>query len=265
MSQLLNIGADSIRGVLSLYDPNYNYSDNSLSASLQSQVTDKMTDFGYKSSVTGFNVGTAFEQYDDFYFSPSISSFYEKVDTSSTASAVKKKQDGSYFDTNFSYGLTYDKRNQSFQTTDGFRSSFKQTLPMISDDYAVTNSYQFDTYHEFFENFVGALGFTAKAVNSISGDDVRVSKRLYMPSNKLRGFEGGRVGPIEDGAYVGGNYITTLNLSSTVPSILQTLENTDLKIFYDAANIWGVDYSSTIDDSNNLRSSVGVSIDWFTR
>ena len=37
-----------------------------------------------------------------------------------------------------------------------------------------------------------------------------------------------------------------------------------MKVFYDAANIWGVDYSSDIDDSNNLRSSVGVSIDWYT-
>ena len=260
----LNVSGDTVRGVISMYDPNYNYSDNSLSTSFQSQVTDKMTDFGYKSSVTGFNIGTSFEQYDDFYFSPSISSFYETVDTSSTASAVKKKQDGSYFDTNFSYGLTYDKRNQRFQPSDGFRSSFKQTLPMISDDYAITNAYYFDSYHEIYENFVGALGFSARAVNSISGDDVRVSKRLYVPNSRLRGFETGRVGPIEDGAYVGGNYITTLNLSTTVPTIFQSLENTDLKVFYDAANIWGVDYSSDIDDSNNLRSSVGVSIDWYT-
>ena len=135
---------------------------------------------------------------------------------------------------------------------------------MISDDYAITNAYYFDSYHEIYENFVGALGFSARAVNSISGDDVRVSKRLYVPNSRLRGFETGRVGPIEDGAYVGGNYITTLNLSTTVPTIFQSLENTDLKVFYDAANIWGVDYSSDIDDSNNLRSSVGVSIDWYT-
>ena len=37
-----------------------------------------------------------------------------------------------------------------------------------------------------------------------------------------------------------------------------------MKMFLDAANVWGVDYSDTIDDSNKIRSSVGVAIDWFT-
>ena len=223
-----------------------------------------MSDFGYKNSLTGFNIGTTYEQYDDFYFSPSISSFIETVDTSSTASAVKKKQDGSYFDTVFSYGLIYDKRNQIFQPTDGFRSSFSQTLPIISDDNAIIHSYDFNTYQEFSKSMVGSIGFSTKAVNSLSGDDVRVSKRVYIPNGKLRGFIAGRVGPKEDGVYIGGNYYTTLNFATTIPSLLKDFQDTDFKIFYDVANIWGVDYSSAIDNSNNIRSSVGVSVDWYT-
>ena len=35
-------------------------------------------------------------------------------------------------------------------------------------------------------------------------------------------------------------------------------------LFFDAANIWGVDYDSSIDDSNKIRSSIGVGLDWFT-
>jgi len=35
-------------------------------------------------------------------------------------------------------------------------------------------------------------------------------------------------------------------------------------LFIDAANVWGVDYSDTIDDSDKIRSSFGVAIDWFT-
>ena len=260
----LNLSADTVRGVFSIYNPNFNYTDNSLSASIQSQVTDKMKDFGYKSSLTGFNIGTTYEQYDDFYFSPSISSFIETVDTSSTASAAKKKQDGSYFDTFFSYGLIYDKRNQIFQPTDGFKSSFSQSLPILSDDNAIIHSYDFNTYQEFSKSMVGSIGFSTKAVNSLSGDDVRVSKRVYIPNSKLRGFTAGRVGPKEDGAYIGGNYYTTLNFATTIPSLLKDFQDTDFKIFYDVANIWGVDYSSAIDNSNNIRSSVGVSVDWYT-
>ena len=28
--------------------------------------------------------------------------------------------------------------------------------------------------------------------------------------------------------------------------------------------MWGVDYSSTIDDSSKIRSSIGMAVDWFT-
>ena len=38
----------------------------------------------------------------------------------------------------------------------------------------------------------------------------------------------------------------------------------DASIFVDIANLWGVDYDSSIDDSNKVRSSIGIGIDWFS-
>ena len=32
-------------------------------------------------------------------------------------------------------------------------------------------------------------------------------------------------------------------------------------MFYDIANIWGVDYSDSISDSSKIRSSIGIGID----
>jgi len=37
-----------------------------------------------------------------------------------------------------------------------------------------------------------------------------------------------------------------------------------LLFFIDAANLWGVDYDSSLDDSSKIRSSVGIAVDWFT-
>jgi len=34
--------------------------------------------------------------------------------------------------------------------------------------------------------------------------------------------------------------------------------------FFDAANVWGVDYSSALNDENKIRSSIGVAVDFFT-
>ena len=109
-----------------------------------------------------------------------------------------------------------------------------------------------------------SAGFFARSINSITDDDVRVSKRLYAPSSRLRGFQKGGIGPIDGSDYVGGNYVATVNASSTVPYVLQTMENIDLKIFFDAGNVWGVDYSNTIDDSNKIRSSTGLALEILT-
>ena len=40
--------------------------------------------------------------------------------------------------------------------------------------------------------------------------------------------------------------------------------NTDFGVFFDTANVWGVDFRDSYDDSNKIRSSYGVSIDWLT-
>ena len=110
---------------------------------------------------------------------------------------------------------------------------------------------------------VGRLAFHIKSVNALTDDDVRISKRLYIPQSKLRGFERGKIGPMENGDYIGGNYISTINLSTSLPQILPTFQNTDISIFFDAANMWGVDYNSAIDNSK-IRSSFGLAIDLLT-
>ena len=58
--------------------------------------------------------------------------------------------------------------------------------------------------------------------------------------------------------------MTTANLSTTLPQILSNIQEVDFVMFLDAANIWGVDYDSSINDDGSFRSSVGVGIDWMT-
>ena len=86
---------------------------------------------------------------------------------------------------------------------------------------------------------------------------------MYLSSRSLRGFESGRVGPKDGTDFIGGNYLSSLNISTTLPELLKDLENIDFKFFYDAGNVWGVDYNSKL-DSNKIRSSTGLSVDWFT-
>ena len=48
------------------------------------------------------------------------------------------------------------------------------------------------------------------------------------------------------------------------PSILfENFETLDASLFLDIANIWGVDYDSSIDDDDEIKFN-GIGLDWFT-
>ena len=53
-------------------------------------------------------------------------------------------------------------------------------------------------------------------------------------------------------------------MNSTIPQLFPNLQNLDAIIFLDAANIWGVDYDSSLSDGNKLRSAIGIGVDWYT-
>ena len=260
----VTISAESLKGLVAINNPNYKGSNRSLNASLESSVTDRLKNFGYKSNKTGFSVGSGFEFYDNLYWNTGFSSYVEKLDTDSTASASIKKQEGSYFDTFFNQTFSYDKRNQKFKTSEGYISRFTQNVPLISESYTITNAYNYKIYNQWLEENVFSFGFFAKTTNSLTGKNVKLSDRLFLPSGKLRGFESGKVGPKDGLDYIGGNYAASINLATTLPQIMPNLQNTNFSVFFDAANIWGIDYNSSLSDESKIRSSVGIALDFFT-
>ena len=194
----------------------------------------------------------------------SLFKYIEKLETDSTASASLKKQEASYFDTFFNYTINFDKRNASFKPTDGFRSRFTQNVPLLSDTSTLKNTYDYKTYAEWFNESIATFSFYGATSNSITGKDVKLSDRLFIPSKRLRGFESGRVGPKDGSDFIGGNYAMTVNLATTVPQLLKNFQNTNVSVFFDAANLWGVDYSSSISDGSEIRSSIGLAVDFLT-
>ena len=260
----LEVSEESIKGNFSLRNPNYNNSDKAIYTNVQSSETDRLKDFGYKTNKTGFTLGTDFEYYDDFYLGVGINSYYESIETDSTASAQQKKLKGNYFDNFLSLNFDYDKRNQKFQTSQGFRNFFSTDLPIISETNTLANTLISTKYFEFLNNNVLKSSFYFKNSNSLTGDNIKLSERLYLPSNRLRGFEKGKVGPKDGNDFIGGNYIASLNFSSDIPKLLENSQTTDLIIFLDIANVWGVDYDSSLENSDEIKSALGVGLDWFS-
>ncbi|MDC1344319.1 outer membrane protein assembly factor BamA [Pelagibacteraceae bacterium] len=258
------VSTESLKGIISMNNPNYKGSNRSLNTSLESTITDRLENFGYKSNKTGISVGSSFEFYDDLYWNTGVSSYIEKLDTDNKASASMKKQEGSYFDTFFNHTFSYDKRNQRYQTSDGYISRFSQNIPLISDTYTLTNSYNYKVYNEWSDKNVLTFGFFAKTSNSLSDKNVKLSDRIYLPESKLRGFESGKVGPKDGADYIGGNYAASINIATSLSQILPSSQNTNFSIFFDAGNVWGIDYNSLLSDESKIRSSVGIALDFFT-
>ena len=260
----ITVSENNLKGLISVNNPNYKGTNRSLNFSLESSSNDRLGDFGYKSNKTGLSIGTGFEFYDNLRFSPGVSSYVETLKTDATASKKMKQQRGSYFDTFFNYTFDYDKRDSGYQTTEGFRSRFTQNVPVISENYSLTNTYDYKYYQKWLSENIATLGIYASTTTALSGGDVKLSERIHLPSNKLRGFESGKTGPKDGQDYVGGNYALAFNLATTLPQILPSLQNVDFSLFFDAANIWGLDYSSTKSEGSKIRSSVGLAIDFYT-
>ena len=258
----LNISDERVKGKFVVSNPNYRNSDKILDLALEATSIDRADTSGYKSNVTGFSIGTKFEYLDDLRFGLSTRNTIEKIDVDASASAKQKKQDGNYFDSFIGLDFFYDKRNQKYQTTSGFFSGYNLSLPIISDTNTLMNNYNYKIFKELYENNVSTLSFLFKSANSLTGDDVKLSERLYLPGRKIRGFESGKIGPKDGSDYIGGNFVSSINATTTIP-FLENIQSVDVVMFADAANIWGVDYDSSL-DKNGIRSSFGIGLDWLT-
>ena len=260
----LSLSTNSIKGQFSYFNPNFKNTDKSIYYNIEATELDRLTNFGYKSNKLGFSLGTNFEYFDDLNLGLGFQNYLEKITTDSSASTRQKSQAGNYWDTFLDIDFNYDKRNQKYQTTSGFLSNYNVKLPLISEGLTLSNEYIYKLFTELYENNLTTTSFLFSFANSLNNTEIKLSERLFIPSRNLRGFESGKIGPKDGNDFVGGNFISTLNFSSTLPQILENNQNLDFLFFFDAANIWGVDYDSSIDDKSGLRSSIGVGVDWLT-
>ena len=261
----LEIQADeeSLIGDFRYTDPNYNFLGNSITYSLSSERNDK-PDLGFENSIVSTGIGTSFEQYKDVKVRLGLQASYDDLQTEDSASAALKQQNGTYSELLGSYGFTFDQRDKAFMPTSGSIFSFSQSLPLAADKSFITNTLSSSFYKSLSENVIGSAKIYLASIDGLGGDDVRISKRRGISSSRLRGFEKNKVGPVDGSDHVGGNYVASLNFETNLPNLLPENSNADIGLFLDFGNVWGVDYDSSIDESNEIRSSTGITLNWLS-
>ncbi len=259
----LELSEDTVKGQINYKNPNYDLLGNSLNYNLTNVTNDK-PEQGYENKLISAGVDTSFEQFKNIYTSLGLDLSYDDLRTTSNASSSLKKQAGDFVELSGKYGFSYDQRDRTFMPTDGSIVTFSQTLPIAADKPFIGNTFSTSSYHTLNENIVGAAKIYLATINGLDNEDVRISKRKTLSSSRLRGFEKGKVGPVDSDDHVGGNYAAALNLEANLPNLLPDSSNTDISIFFDMGNVWGVDYDDTLEDSNKLRTSTGVAASWIS-
>ena len=258
------ISENSFKGKFEVNNPNYKNTDKSIYISAEAIENDNLSNFGYKSNKTGINFGTRFEYLRDLNLGIGSSNFYEVIETNSSASKRQRDQEGNYWDSFLNLDFNYDKRNQKFQTSSGYRSYYSLDIPVISENNTLKNYYDYSYYFDLFDRNISTLSLLLRSSNSVTGKNIKLSERINIPSSRLRGFESGKIGPKDGADFIGGNYAASLNFASTIPQIFEESQNVDFLFFIDTANVWGVDYNSSLNDGGSIRSSTGVALDWFS-
>ena len=259
----IDIDEESLSGRLNFTDPNYDFLGNALNVYISSTGNDK-PDQGYENTTVTTGISTSFEQYKNVFATLGIDASYDDLRTFDSASESLKKQAGEFSEFSGRYGFKYDKRDRKFMPTSGSVYSFNQTLPIVADKRFISNTISASGYKSFSENIIGSSKIYLSAINGIGDDDVRLSKRKNLSQRRLRGFERGKVGPVDGDDHVGGNYAAALNFEVNLPNVFPESTNTEVGLFLDFGNLWGVDYDSSLDKSNELRSSTGVAASWLS-
>ncbi len=257
----VEVDAESLAGTLNFSDPNYDFLGNSINYFIKSESNDKPNQ-GYENTIISSGINTGFEQYKDIFTSLGVSATYDDLRTDGSASQSLKKQSGEFTELAGSYGFNYDGRDRSFMPTKGSIFGFKQTIPFYADKSYISNRLTYSKYTTFSENIVGAGKFYLSTIDGLNDEDVRISKRKSLSSTRLRGFKKNKIGPVDNNDHVGGNYAAAVNLEANLPNLLPENTKTDISVFLDFGNVWGVDYDSSIDKSNKIRSSTGVAASW---
>lgn len=166
------------------------------------------------------------------------------------------------------YRYTFDNRIGGLDPNRGFLFRFGQDFAGLGGDISSVTSTALASYQikAFREEVTFRAEIEGGAVMT-SGGDSRIVDR-FTGNGKIRGFEPNGLGPrdltVVNEDALGGNYFAVARLEAEFPIGLPEEYGITGGLFADVGSVWGLDNNlgGAVDDSMNLRSSVGVSILW---
>ena len=232
---------------------------------ISNEETDLSSSFGYKTKSR--SIGYSRSLRIDEKVSTSVGINYSQLEGYDPVLNVDFINDNidSFDQTEFRFNLIFDSTDDIFFPTKGISSSLKLNLSpeILSKDAFYKIFLEFNQYKNlkdsdrylFFANDLGiadSFNSNLKTINSFS-----------LGGSNFKGFDYRGIGPKKNGAYLGGNSYFTSTVGYGGSFLFDEKDNINLRLFYTTGSVWGSDY--TDDNKFNLRSSVGLSLDFLSQ
>jgi outer membrane protein insertion porin family len=189
-------------------------------------------------------------------------------DVDDDASVFIQEEEGKRITSLVGQTFIYDRRDTRFLPSAGYLLRLDQDVAGLGgDNRFLRHEARADWYYSLAKNWVINLGGGAGYIFGFAGEDVRLSDRFFLGGASLRGFEAAGIGPRDTDTQdaLGGNlfYVGTAELR--FPLGLPPELNIFGRSFVEAGTLTEIDVDGpTLDDSGNIRASVGFGVSWLS-
>jgi outer membrane protein insertion porin family len=275
----IGTGADDKTATFSFSEPAFLGRDLTFSVFGGYTETDNLNSFyATRDANLGFGIGFPVGDYSRLSLNYKISeSRISSVDANSSAILQTEAAVGGQFASSVGYAFDYDTRTQGIDPNGGLLLRFSQDFAGLGGDltYVTTNALALVERRVLNDDLTLRAVFEGGMINS-SKNNSRVTERFFMNS-KIRGFEGNGLGPRDLNSInqdaLGGNMFAVARFEAEFPIGLPDEYNIKGGLFADVGTVWSLDNVNggpvggpigAVDDSANLRASIGVSLFWDT-
>ncbi len=191
----------------------------------------------------------------------------EITDIDDDASRFIRDQEGSNISSLIGHSLTWDTRNNRFDTSEGNYLKLSQDFAGLGGDSRfIRHEFKGAKFFPIAPQWTFSLGATGGHIFSWDEDrDVRINERFFVGSRQLRGFDRAGIGPRDtttDDA-LGGNLYYTGSAELMFPLGLPADLGFLGAAFIDVGDLWDIDATGPeIVDSNTPRVSAGLGLAW---
>lgn len=221
--------------------------------------------FGYKVEERNIGYTNSFEIDDKTNLIFGVS--YKSSDGSSPAinNNFVTENIGSFQDTIISLSINYNNLDNFYYPTDGISSNLSLNVSptLISDNsfYKLVFNSKFLKKSKNNNNFY-FLNSKFGIADSLNQENLKTLNTFSLGGTNFQGFDYRGIGTFINGKYLGGNKFFTLTTGRGGNFIFDNSDNIYFKTFATIGSVWDSDY--TDQNKFNLRSSIGISMDFIT-